>query len=710
MGDMGTVIPAGFLVAKQIKEDHKVTPFSVVVHAGDISYAGTGAHDEISEVWDLWGAQVEPISSIVPYMTNVGNHEAYYNFTVYRNRFRMPGPESGGLDNFWFSFNTGPIHWVSMSSQQNNSSETNMSLMNIETSPNTTTLINTEKPTTSVTLMNTKISMASSLATKYMSMGVRDRRHRDETEAERTFRNIIKDCHKNKTNFVDNQFPHSSSSLGDRFSHDVFQWFRIADIRSSSKDDDQLEWTVMSSPKPSDIEQGLLGNCWLIAALSLIVERPGILRHILLTQNVNSEGIYLVRLCHNGLWTTIIVDDFFPCYEDGTLLFTKARRRQLFIPIIEKACAKLFGSYSNLTSGQMAEALQLFTGAPCDYIHLDRSDEPIDSDIVWAKLVSCCQANLLIGASTGRHDVSKDMYDQIRINSNHAFSILATHATDKDSVRFVLVRDPHACSCYRDEYITPKVLTQLRTINNAHRSTGAFWIEWTKFLRFFSKLTISTYVNNYFDIREQAKFTRLPTDPITVFYFHVPHQRELCTYWSGSLRPGIYYIIPFSTSFWHRHEQTEELNGFTLVIHSSVQIEGLLGNEKTTFLADSLIAYVMKSCEKPQEFDNTTFYTTPKNQKLTIMVIENLSTTYHLNVDVDMSESRNIRHSRNSFVTHDCIPPQHRQIICITEWIMQPGQSGRQSFKYSRQLVKNQSESIPPVRDTTDDIHTLRPI
>ena len=50
-------------------------------------------------------------------MTNVGNHEAYYNYTVYRNRFRMPGPESGGFENFWFSFNTGPVHWISMSSQ-----------------------------------------------------------------------------------------------------------------------------------------------------------------------------------------------------------------------------------------------------------------------------------------------------------------------------------------------------------------------------------------------------------------------------------------------------------------------------------------------------------------------------------------------------------------------------------------------------------------
>ncbi|UJR07145.1 hypothetical protein I4U23_011433 [Adineta vaga] len=117
MGDMGTIIPAGHLVAKQITEDHQNTPFTCVVHVGDISYAGTGSTEEIAEIWDMWGRQVEPISSIVPYMTNVGNHEAYYNYTAYRNRFRMPGPESGGLNNFWFSFNTGPVHWISMSSQ-----------------------------------------------------------------------------------------------------------------------------------------------------------------------------------------------------------------------------------------------------------------------------------------------------------------------------------------------------------------------------------------------------------------------------------------------------------------------------------------------------------------------------------------------------------------------------------------------------------------
>ncbi len=48
MGDMGTVIPAGYLVANQIKQDHQVTPFSSIVLVGDISYAGTGPKDEIA--------------------------------------------------------------------------------------------------------------------------------------------------------------------------------------------------------------------------------------------------------------------------------------------------------------------------------------------------------------------------------------------------------------------------------------------------------------------------------------------------------------------------------------------------------------------------------------------------------------------------------------------------------------------------------------
>ena len=129
-----------------------------------------------------------------------------------------------------------------------------------------------------------------------------------------------------------------------------------------------------------------------MAALALITERPEMLDHIVLTKKVNQEGVYSIRLCHNGLWKTIIVDDCFPCTAHRQLAFTQANHRQLYVPLIEKACAKLFGSYGDLISGKTEEGLQLLTGAPCDKIDLYGTDEPIDSDIVWAKLLSACES------------------------------------------------------------------------------------------------------------------------------------------------------------------------------------------------------------------------------------------------------------------------------------------------------------------------------
>ena len=37
----------------------------------------------------------------------------YRNFTGYSHRFRMPGPETGGRSNFWYSFDYGLAHFVS---------------------------------------------------------------------------------------------------------------------------------------------------------------------------------------------------------------------------------------------------------------------------------------------------------------------------------------------------------------------------------------------------------------------------------------------------------------------------------------------------------------------------------------------------------------------------------------------------------------------
>ncbi|CAF2875222.1 unnamed protein product [Rotaria sp. Silwood2] len=263
----------------------------------------------------------------------------------------------------------------------------------------------------------------------------------------------------------------SDTSASDTYTSLTLQ---ISNVAPSSDDDRKLPLTIFSSPAPSDIEQGALGNCWFVAALALISERSRLLEHIQLTKTVNNEGVYLVRICHNGLWKTIIVDDYLPCTKHNHIVFAQAKRRQLYVPLIEKACAKLFGSYAALRSGNMDEGLQLLTGAPCDYIDLKPSDTTLDGDSIWTKLLSACESKSLIGTSSGGTGVSSEEYARVRIHNNHAFSVLAAHALSNGLSRFVLLRKPHSYSNYREESVTESVLRQLRSVNPAHRSTGAF--------------------------------------------------------------------------------------------------------------------------------------------------------------------------------------------------------------------------------------------
>jgi len=84
--------------------------FDAVLHVGDFAYD----MDEDNGVkGDLFMEQIEPIASVVPYMTCPGNHENKYNFSNYKARFEMPGDKN----NMFYSFNLGPVHFVSVSTE-----------------------------------------------------------------------------------------------------------------------------------------------------------------------------------------------------------------------------------------------------------------------------------------------------------------------------------------------------------------------------------------------------------------------------------------------------------------------------------------------------------------------------------------------------------------------------------------------------------------
>lgn len=69
---------------------------------------------------------------------------------------------------------------------------------------------------------------------------------------------------------------------------------------------------------------------------------------LFITRKVNPIGMYAVKLCISGIWKVIYVDDFFPIIQKERRIqvaFTKSRNNAIWVQILEKALAKLYGSY-----------------------------------------------------------------------------------------------------------------------------------------------------------------------------------------------------------------------------------------------------------------------------------------------------------------------------------------------------------------------------
>ena len=57
---------------------------------------------------------------------------------------------------------------------------------------------------------------------------------------------------------------------------------------------------VYDEPGPSDVKQGRCGDCYFLASVSAIAEKPGRIKNIFLTHEVNEAGCYAVTMFING--------------------------------------------------------------------------------------------------------------------------------------------------------------------------------------------------------------------------------------------------------------------------------------------------------------------------------------------------------------------------------------------------------------------------
>ena len=93
----------------------------------------------------------------------------------------------------------------------------------------------------------------------------------------------------------------------------------------------------------------------------------------------------MVRFFINGNLTPVIVDDYIPCKADGTPAFGTGREGEIWVSILEKAWAKLHGSYARMEGGLPCFANSHLTGVPSEsFLH----DEIEDDESFWDMVVS----------------------------------------------------------------------------------------------------------------------------------------------------------------------------------------------------------------------------------------------------------------------------------------------------------------------------------
>lgn len=566
---------------------------------------------------------------------------------------------------------------------------------------------------------------------KQHSTLMEDIRKVEENESLELWQHITLFCKQNNEQFIDDSFPPASKSIycddGQPFTNTPISWCRPKDI-AAAPGEGNIAWKIYRTPMPEDISQGVLGNCWFLSALAVLAERPNLVENIILTKEYCPQGAYQVRLCKDGKWQIVLIDDLLPCGPYNNLIFSQAKRKQLWVALIEKAMAKLHGCYESLVAGKCIEGLSTLTGAPCESIELQRRDkeEEIDPDMIWARLLSSRESGFLMGASCGGGTMKtdEDVYENIGLRPRHAYSILDVQNIENN--RLLRLRNPWGRFSWKGDWsdkspMWNKINSAAKDQMMLHGETeGVFWISLEDLLKYFDSVDIckvrndwrETRVNGTFPVnaREDFKMVRLNvfyTSEVEIGVFQegvrgnrinkqstadlsvlilrdspsptqafgplvASSKRQLKSFVGcrAMLEPGEYVIVTLAFNIWTLSTKPPDQRcTYVMSVHSSkaLMVEELFTKTRKYEYALADAIYQLAVCKGEQEWirDTVTVYSLMQGWSGGLYMIENRSPDRSIHVKCDCTDSTNVVSTRGSLASVDSIPPLHRQVIMI---------------------------------------------
>ncbi|XP_015417825.1 PREDICTED: calpain-2 catalytic subunit [Myotis davidii] len=289
------------------------------------------------------------------------------------------------------------------------------------------------------------------------------------------------------------QFPAASLSAALNF----------VSLGEAAKDDAERPTEICDDPQfivggatRTDICQGALGDCWLLAAIaSLTLNEEVLARVVPLNQSFqeNYAGIFRFQFWQYGEWVEVVVDDRLPT-KDGELLFVhSAEGSEFWSALLEKAYAKINGCYEALSGGATTEGFEDFTGGIAEWYELKKAPANLFKIIQKA-----LQKGSLLGCSIDITSIAdSEAITYQKLVKGHAYSVTgAEEVESRGSLeKLIRIRNPWGevewtgkwnDNCPNWNTVDPEVRERLIR----RHEDGEFWMSFSDFLRQYSRLEI----------------------------------------------------------------------------------------------------------------------------------------------------------------------------------------------------------------------------
>uniref|UniRef100_A0AAZ3R1T7 Calpain-3 n=1 Tax=Oncorhynchus tshawytscha TaxID=74940 RepID=A0AAZ3R1T7_ONCTS len=254
---------------------------------------------------------------------------------------------------------------------------------------------------------------------------------------------------------------------------------------------------IVGGASRTDICQGDLGDCWLLAAIACLTLNEKLLYRVVPQDQSYSEGyggIFHFQFWRYGDWVDVVIDDRIPTFNNQ-LVFTKsAERNEFWSALLEKAYAKLHGSYEALKGGNTTEAMEDFTGGVTEFYEMKEAPKELYKIMKKALergSMMGCSIDSLVPARFETRTVTG-------LVKGHAYSVTAVEESQHKAskVRLVRLRNPWGqvewngpWSDNSKEWVS---LSKGEKDQLQHQSAedGEFWMSFEDFKKNYTKIEI----------------------------------------------------------------------------------------------------------------------------------------------------------------------------------------------------------------------------